>query len=74
MYAGWIFGGLFALIFLSGGALVWLSPVASESLTPAQDTLIDTADWMIKSCAGVIVGLAGGMRLADGRRADNTAA
>ena len=60
---------LFGLIIISGGVLVWLSPVTSEVLTPAQDTLIDTADWMIKSCAGAIVGFAGGMRLANGRAA-----
>ena len=68
-YAKWIFGALFALIFTSVGSLVWLSPVAAESLTPAQDTLIETADWMIKACAGAIVGLAGGLRLANGRQA-----
>ena len=70
-YAKWIFGALFALIFMSAGALVWLSPVAADSLTPAQDTLIETADWMIKSCAGVIVGLAGGLRLSGAREARN---
>ena len=73
-YATWIFGGLFALIILSGGVLVWLSPVAAGSLTPAQDTLIETADWMIKSCAGVIVGFAGGMRIVNGRRTDSAEA
>jgi hypothetical protein len=64
-----IIGSLLALIIISGGVLVWLSPVTSEVLTPAQDTLIDTADWMIKSCAGAIVGFAGGVRLANGRAA-----
>lgn len=62
---------LFALIIISGGILVWLSPVAADSLTPAQDTLIETADSMIKACAGAIVGFAGGMRLANGRHSAN---
>lgn len=60
---------LFALIIISGGVLVWLAPVAEGSLTPAQDTLVSTADWMIKASAGAIVGFAGGMRLANGRQA-----
>ena len=55
---------LLSLIVGSGGMLVWLSPVDAQSLTPAQNTLISTADWMIKACAGAILGFAGGMRLA----------
>ena len=58
-----ITGTLLSLIFISGGVLVWLAPVSEVELTPAQDTLIITADWMIKACAGAIVGFAGGVRL-----------
>lgn len=57
-----------SLIIISGGVLVWLAPVSEKDLTPAQDTLITTADWMIKACAGAIVGFAGGLRLANGRQ------
>ena len=64
-----VIGVLFTLIIMSGGVLVWLSPVTEELLTPAQNTLIITADWMIKACAGAIVGFAGGMRLANGKTA-----
>ena len=62
-----IISALFSLIIASGGVLVWLASVAGEALTPAQESLLNTADWMIKSCVGAIVGLAGGMRLARGR-------
>ena len=66
-----VIGVLFTLIIMGGGVLVWPSPVAEELLTPAQNTLIITADWMIKACAGAIVGFAGGLRLANGKTADN---
>ena len=56
---------------MSGGVLVWLSPVSAEDLTPAQDTLIETADWMIKACAGGIVGFAGGIQMSDARNSNN---
>ena len=67
-----VISALIALIIVSGGVLVWLTPVTEELLTPAQNTLIITADWMIKACAGAIVGFAGGMRLANGRAAVST--
>ena len=69
-----VIGVLFTLIIMSGGVLVWLSPVVEELLTPAQNTLIITADWMIKACAGAIVGFAGGLRLANGKAAVNPSA
>ena len=62
-----VIGVLFTLIIMSGGVLVWLASVSDELLTPAQETLLNTADWMIKACAGAIVGFAGGLRLANGR-------
>ena len=58
---------LFALIIVSGGVLVWLSVVAEGELNRPQEVLISTADWMIKACAGGILGFAAGLRLANGK-------
>ena len=66
-----VIGVLFTLIIMGGGVLVWLSSVAEDHLTPAQNTLIITADWMIKACAGGILGFAAGLRLANGKAVGN---
>ena len=58
-----ILGALLSLILVAGGALVWLAPVEEQLLTPAQKIMLNTADWMIKSSAGAIFGLAAGRRL-----------
>ena len=55
---------LLSLIVLGGGVLVWLSPVSADRITPAQNNLLDTADWMVKASIGAILGLIGGQRLA----------
>ena len=55
---------LFALTILGMGTLVWLSPVPAGQLTPAQDNLIEIADWMVKTFVGAILGFAGATRLA----------
>ena len=43
--------------------LVWLSPAPADRLTPAQDNLIEIADWMVKASVGAILGFAGAARL-----------
>jgi hypothetical protein len=43
--------------------LVWLAPVTSEMLTPAQANLLAIADWMVKAAIGAILGFAGGVSL-----------
>lgn len=43
--------------------MVWLSPIGEDSLTPAQRTLLDIGDWMVKASAGAILGFAGGAGL-----------
>ena len=58
-----IVGALLALIVLSGGVLIWLAPVTKELLTSSQEILLSTADWMIKSSAGAIFGIAVGRRV-----------
>ena len=40
-------------------------------LTPAQNNLLEIADWMVKASIGAILGLIGGRRLADGTPAGN---
>ena len=50
---------LFALILLGGGVLVWLAPVPSDELTPAQANLIYLGDTMVKGAIGAILGFAG---------------
>ena len=41
---------------LGGGVLVWLAPVPSDQVTPAQDRLIDLADTLVKGAAGAFLG------------------
>ena len=57
---------LLGFIALGLSILIWLAPVQMEEMTPAQDRLINIADWMAKSSAGALLGFAGG-RLAAGR-------
>ena len=58
---------LFSIVVLGGGVLVWLAPVSADSITPAQNNLIEIADWMVKASIGAILGLIGGQRLANGK-------
>ena len=50
------------LITLSGmsavglSILVWLAPIPFDSLTPAQQSLLNIADWMVKAPIGAILG------------------
>ena len=39
---------LIGLIVVGIGVLVWLSPVAKEELTPAQENLVNLSDSMVK--------------------------
>ena len=50
---------LFALIALGVSILVLLSNVPADQLTPAQENLITSVDWMIKVSVGAILGLGG---------------
>lgn len=47
------------LLAIAGGfsVLTWLSSTAEYQQTPAQETLIAVADWMIKGSAGAIAGI-----------------
>ena len=40
--------------------LVWLAAVPAVEMTPAQDRLINIADWMTKASIGALLGFAGG--------------
>ena len=61
-----IVGLLFGLVGLGVSLLVWLAPVPAVEMTPAQDRLINIADWMTKASIGALLGFAGG-RLAGSR-------
>lgn len=50
---------LFALIALGVSILVLLSNVPADQLTPAQENLITSVDWMVKVSVGAILGLGG---------------
>ena len=66
--ASWVFFGLFTLVVVGIGLLIWLSDVPAGNLTPAQDSLLTVADWMVKASVGALVGFAGaraGSRHAD---------
>ena len=58
---------LFALIGMGGGVMVWLSIAANGDLTSTQETLLSTADWLVKASAGALLGFAGGSRFANGK-------
>ena len=46
------------LSFLSGySILVLLAATAEYQLSPTQETLLNTADWMVKVSAGAIAGI-----------------
>lgn len=59
-----VLGMLFALVMLSGSVLIWVASVSDAHLTPAQSTLVQVADWTVKTAVGAIVGFAGGAGLA----------
>ena len=40
--------------------LVWLAPVPADAYTPAQESLLAIADWMVKASVGALLGFAGG--------------
>ena len=51
-------------IAIAGLAIqVWLSPVPADQMSPAQNNLLTTADWMLKSSIGALLGFTGAVRL-----------
>ena len=56
----WAPAALLGLAVLGISVLVWLAPVPSEAYTPAQESLLDIADWMVKASVGALLGFAGG--------------
>ena len=58
---------LFALIGMGGGVMVWLSIAVTGDLTSTQETLLSTADWLVKASAGALLGFAGGSGLINGK-------
>ena len=57
---------LLGFVVVGVSLLIWLAPVSAEEMTPAQDSLINIADWMTKASVGALLGFAGG-RLAGNR-------
>ena len=57
---------LLGFVVVGLSILVWLAPVSAVEMTPAQDRLIDIADWMTKASIGALLGFAGS-RLAGSR-------
>ena len=68
MPASWVFIGLFGLVIIGIGIMIGLADVPADSFTPAQDSLLNIADWMVKACVGAILGFAGAR--AGSRRSD----
>ncbi|MXZ92488.1 MAG: hypothetical protein F4W95_06685 [Chloroflexi bacterium] len=60
---------LFVLICLAGGALVWMATITGSQPTPAQETVIQLADWTVKGAVGALLGFAGGIGIAGRREA-----
>ena len=44
------------------GILVWLAPVPDSEMTPAQASLLNIGDWIVKASIGAMLGF-GGARL-----------
>ena len=59
-----IMGMLLSLVVLGGVAMAWQAWVAGPELTPAQQQLIELADWTVKGAVGALLGFAGGVGLA----------
>ena len=51
---------LCGLIVGGVGIMVSLSPYTADQLTPAQDRLLNIADWVVKASVGAILGIIGG--------------
>ena len=60
---------MFSLILFAGGALLWMAIISGPQPTPAQETVIQLADWTIKGAVGAMLGFAGGVGLAGRREA-----
>ena len=67
----WAPAAFLALALIGVSVLVWLAPVPADAYTPAQERLLDIADWMVKASVGALLGFAGGRAAA--RRADASA-
>ena len=62
---------LFMLVAVAGmgmSTLIWLAPIPATDITPAQDRLMDIADWMVKAAIGAILGYSGARLTARGGR------
>ena len=59
---------LLAVAVVGLGLLIWMSPVQVGDITPAQDRLMDIADWMVKAAIGAILGYSGARLTARGGR------
>ena len=51
---------LFGLIVGGVSVMVYLAPYTADQLTPAQDRLLNIADWAVKASVGAILGIIGG--------------
>ena len=51
---------LFGLIIGGVSVMMYLSPYTADQLTPAQDRLLNIADWVVKASVGAILGVIGG--------------
>ena len=54
---------LMGVVALGVGILVWLVPVTEAEMTPAQESLLNIGDWLVKASVGAMLGF-GGARLA----------
>ena len=66
----WILVTLAAIAAAGIGIQFWMVDVSADDMTPAYENLLTTADWMVKSSIGAILGFIGA-RLA-GRNGDRS--
>ena len=53
---------LMGVVVLGVGILEWLVPVTEAEMTPAQESLLNIGDWIVKASVGAMLGF-GGARL-----------
>ena len=54
-----VVGILLSIAIVGMGFQVWLAPVPATEMTPAQQSILTTADWMVKSAGGAVIGFMG---------------
>ena len=61
---------LLGLIVGGVGVMMMLAPFPADQLTPAQDRLLNIADWVVKASVGAMLGIIGGRAASSSHRSE----